>query len=725
MAHKIWRDDEGTPWQGAEGASPTAGSAEPEIWRFDEGAPWTDGASRHAPGREADRGRRPRSRSSPRTRRREKVYLPPAIGHWRHRRQVRRARARHHGRSRTRRILLAGAVVALGLVLLGADALYVGLGLAERLPRAAAALETGADRFGSGKIDEARAELQDAADAARDSLARMDHPSFALAARLPWLRDDAAAMRALAGAADLSSRAGLRATEVASILGWGEQGLASAIYEDGRVDLTAVAEVQSQVADAANLLAEADEILGSAPDPGIGMIVAALEKGRARIADASGSAAKGAALFDALPGMLGADGERRYLLAFQALGEARATGGVVGLYGVLEAEAGRIKLVHIGPHKELKVNRLRGSLVPRWYGRSYGPQFALRQWTQANVSPNFPVVAGVLGEMYESATGEEVDGVVAMDPITMEQLMGAMDPISHEGRTITTDNVAKVLLEDSYLDFLDQDTQNDFLAGVVRSFWDEVKAGDVRPEAFATGLGEAARTGHLKLAMEEEELQSTVQRLGVTGDYSSLGDNVQMVFHNNYGVNKVDYYLRRKIHTKINLTEAGDALVTTAVTMKNAGPSGPPSLLLGPGVEGDLPGLNRMTVNFLLPVGAEPRSLAISGQTDSRGLLAYADADYPVVWDVIEIAPQETTTATITYRLGDAVRKTENGSSFQLVLNPQVLAFADHFSVTVRAPQGNLLRDVAEDPSTIGQQQIELSGILDEAKSINIAVEDS
>ena len=58
------------------------------------------------------------------------------------------------------------------------------------------------------------------------------------------------------------------------------------------------------------------------------------------------SAARAAEL---IPPMLGADGKRRYFLAFQNPAESRGTGGLLGAYGVLEADQGASTCVISGP----------------------------------------------------------------------------------------------------------------------------------------------------------------------------------------------------------------------------------------------------------------------------------------------------------------------------------------------------------------------------------------
>ena len=47
---------------------------------------------------------------------------------------------------------------------------------------------------------------------------------------------------------------------------------------------------------------------------------------------------------DLLPAMLGEDGQRRYLLAFQNNAEPRATGGLVGNVSLLKADHGQLSI---------------------------------------------------------------------------------------------------------------------------------------------------------------------------------------------------------------------------------------------------------------------------------------------------------------------------------------------------------------------------------------------
>jgi len=55
-----------------------------------------------------------------------------------------------------------------------------------------------------------------------------------------------------------------------------------------------------------------------------------------------------------LPPMLGADGPRNYFIAFQNNTEVRATGGLVGSFGILHTDHGRASMTTMGSDADLR-----------------------------------------------------------------------------------------------------------------------------------------------------------------------------------------------------------------------------------------------------------------------------------------------------------------------------------------------------------------------------------
>lgn len=624
-------------------------------------------------------------------------------------------------RPRRRRWPLGVAILLLILVL---DSAYVAARLVGDLRAASSSLEQARDRFDAGDVDAAELEITEALERSEAALSLRWHPAHVVGS----LFADFQAVTDVASAAEDVSRAGLSAVEAARVLGVSDsREIASTVYEDGRIRFDALEKAQPLVAAAAESLDKAAEHLAAAPPPSLGIVQDAIDEASDQVASARVTATNGSVLFDVLPSLLGREGPRTYLLAFQALGEARATGGVVGFYGVLQADDGRISLGHVGPVHDLgRTERSEPVDAPPWFERSYAPQFALRQALQANVSPRVPVVADVLLEMYEASTGAELDGVVFMDPITMGALLRSTGPIEVSGfeGAIGPENAAEVLLRRSYLDFSDPLQQNVYLGSLIREFWGRIEAGDLHGAKLARAVADQVSTKHLMVYAQDPEDQRALATLRADGDFTAAGGVVQQVFNNNYAVNKVDYFLRRTVETRIDLTADGDARVRTSVTLRNEAPSGPASLLLGPppNKPKDPPGLNRMVLGFLLPKGAEPHQFFVREGADPQDPFLYSDSGRPVVWDILELLPGESRTVSTTYVIPDAIGVGPEGGDMRFVLWPQTRSTPDDFEVLVSPPEGFLVRGEGEMPTPL-RDLIRVEGVLDREQEIQFHME--
>ncbi len=238
-----------------------------------------------------------------------------------------------------------------------------------------------------------------------------------------------------------------------------------------------------------------------------------------------------------------------------------------------------MRLKRIGPISELASEHMTGVEAPAWFERRYAPVAGLRQWQQANLSPHFPVVSEVWLDMYESVRGERLDGVIAMDPVALGRLTAATGPIQTEDPDVAVgpDNAVPVLLHDSYLNFGDDsEQQNRYLAGVTKGFWDTLAAGDVDVPALAAGAGGSVSSGHIKIYSHDRATQSAIRALDADGGVLNEGRNAQLVYHNNFGANKVDYFLTRRIETTVRLDERGGARVRTTVDDEELGPQRAP-----------------------------------------------------------------------------------------------------------------------------------------------------
>jgi hypothetical protein len=144
---------------------------------------------------------------------------------------------------------------------------------------------------------------------------------------------------------------------------------------------------------------------------------------------------------------LGAEEPVRYLLLFQNPAEIRPTGGFIGTIAQLEVHRGQISMYEFHDVYELTQDyraQTEMSVDPPWAIREYVRPDDL-QIQDANWWSDFPTSAALLMEMTAAAGWEVFDGVVAVQPETIQQLMTVTGPITvevdGEPREVTAENL--------------------------------------------------------------------------------------------------------------------------------------------------------------------------------------------------------------------------------------------------------------------------------------------
>lgn len=604
------------------------------------------------------------------------------------------------------------------------DGAYSAWNLKNTLEAAAEHLRTGSEAARSSDFDLAEREFDEALGEAQSAALTANHPAPLIGQFLPIVGKDANTVRRLARVAELTSQAGTAAIDAAREMGATDTGLAGSVFSNGIINFEAVRAGHPYIQDIDEWMTDAVELINDSPSPRFGPVVTALEEAKDRVPSASATAHKADILFEALPGLFAEDGSRTYLLIFQAPSDQRGGGGgIIGLYGILEANAGRIELTHLGsPYDEgLSPTRLPRSAVPDWYARSYGWAAALTEWQSVNLSPHFPVVSEVLLKMYEKETGDVLNGVVSLDPVAFAELTKATGPLEGSGmdQVVTPENAVDVLARDVYTTFNNDNTsQNEYLQSVMQNFWTKFSSGDVEPVALAEAFAEATRTQHFKMYVRGEGAEALV-RLGTTADYTMFDPNVQMVFNENVAGNKIDYFLHRTVHTEVQLRSDGSADVTATALMENRAPNGPPSLLIGPGFKTDPVALNAMYINFLMPDGAQLESFTTNDR--KRRGFRLREEDHPIISEIMLIKAGESGTASVTYRVPEAAEIQGSDGTYEMTLWPQTTINPDRFELTVNPPYG--YRFTRNEGVAPNQASFKSTGLLDEPRTVRLEFE--
>ncbi len=320
-----------------------------------------------------------------------------------------------------------------------------------------------------------------------------------------------------------------------------------------------------------------------------------------------------------VPGLLGADGPRTYLVLVENPAESRASGGIVGDYAELSANAGHLHLVDVGGVGQLNTNGIppsRRSLppIPDFVDR-YGAYLPQDHWENVPMSPNFPTVGAVASYLFPQSGGTKVDGVISVDPVAMAGLLQVVGPVTATGASepLTASNAVAYLANQEFIDFTNNARRIAFLQSLLKQVW---QALTTRPlpsvPTLVRDLAPAVDGGHILMYSPSPPAESFFRQVHLAGAMPPVhGDFVGVVTQNAAG-NKIDWYLRRSITYAATLDLASDTITSTLkVALTNTAPSSglPPYIIGNFFVAHPILGENLSWVNIYTPWALQSATL--------------------------------------------------------------------------------------------------------------------
>jgi hypothetical protein len=370
-----------------------------------------------------------------------------------------------------------------------------------------------------------------------------------------------------------------------------------------------------------------------------------------------------------IPSMLGADAPRNYLVLFQNNAEWRSLGGIPGAMALIHTEGGAMSLA--AQESSSDYHRYDDAVLPLGdeilaiYGNRPG------RWIQ-NVTqvPDFAVSGALAREMWaREHGGQQVDGVISLDPVALSYLLTATGPITlPTGDVLTPETAVPLLLNDVYARYTRPADQDAFFAMAAASVFAKLSSGDVDPTALVTALTRAGGENRLLLWSTHEEEQSLLAETTLAGGLpESDADAARFGVYVNDGTgSKMDFYQNANATLAWSActrgtsgtpgTATGDAVLT--VTIGNTAPADAanlPAYITGEGAFGVPAGITRTIGYLYLPEGFELVDAVMSdgtgfggGMHDGRRVLSFA----------IDLPPGGSATATVTARATNPVAAT-------------------------------------------------------------------
>ena len=398
-----------------------------------------------------------------------------------------------------------------------------------------------------------------------------------------------------------------------------------------------------------------------------------------------------------VPGLLGLDGTRRYFVAFETDAEQRATGGLIGLNGVLTVTGGHLTLSGLESSTALNLGtNVRVLHAPPDYVARYGAFDPAYNWQMVNLSPDFPTVGKVIADLYPQSGGTPVDGVIAVDPAGLAAIMKLTGPVTLPGWPvpITAANVVAVTQNQAYIAYAGHEAARQaFLIQFVHAVFHQVSNLDLHdPVTLVDDLAPAVDGGHLLVYAGRPAEEAYLASLHMTGAVPPVTSDAFEVTTQNAAANKIDYYLTRSVDYRVHLTplagtgpSAGATTAaasgTVSVSLHNGAPLGLPPIVDGPGFPGLVAGEDRIFVTLYTPLQFSHPTLngEPSGLEPQRELGRWADATF------VNIAAGHT--ATLTAHLSGTVHLAAGGW-YELDLPLQPLINPDQVTVTVTLAPG-------------------------------------
>ncbi len=251
--------------------------------------------------------------------------------------------------------------------------------------------------------------------------------------------------------------------------------------------------------------------------------------------------------------------KRRYLFLLQNNMELRPGGGFLGQYAVVKIKNGKVTS-HFIEDANLLDQRIEAKIKPPY---PFKRMMSIKKWKfrDSNFSPDFPANVEKAEYFYHLAGGNSnFDGVVAVNATVLNEILEITGPITLSGTEYNAENAFLKLeekVEKAYIYNEELDTQN--------RKWIMKKMGDIIIQrlqkinnipALAKMILNDLRNKDIMLHFSDKNLQKLAEDTHWAGTVSKdwSGDYLMLV-DANMGALKSDYYIKREVEYKVDLTK--------------------------------------------------------------------------------------------------------------------------------------------------------------------------
>lgn len=427
------------------------------------------------------------------------------------------------------------------------------------------------------------------------------------------------------------------------------------LFQDGTINVSALQAVADSLSDSSKAFKSANKKVQGIGDTHIAQVTELVDKAKDGFATLDGVVDAAEKIAPVLPQMLGANGQtRNYLLYAMNNVEIRACGGFGGSQGLISVTDGQMSIGEFVPRIGLSEDEAVES-VDEEDEALFGNHSNL--YNSGNTySPDWPRNSQRVAALWKSQYGQDVDGVVGIDPVFLQYLLGLVGNVSlPDGTVVDGTNAAKVLMHDVYWNYPVEESDGIF-ASVASAAFDKILGGigDVDVTKLVGAFERGAEEGRLIAWMRNDDEQNAIKETGIDASLPDpddpSADPVAGVYFNNLSFSKLDWYLNAD--TQIGQgVKNGDGtcsyrITVTLTNIMTQGEAGKLPDYVAAGASDAARDDERLNVSVFAPTGGNISDLTVEGT--QFGLGAATWHGIPFYSGTVDLHAGETTTITYT-----------------------------------------------------------------------------
>lgn len=253
------------------------------------------------------------------------------------------------------------------------------------------------------------------------------------------------------------------------------------------------------------------------------------------------------AIIKASSWLAGTDVPKRYMIAFQNSAEARGTGGILGAFAIVQMNKGYFTIIRTGSNAVLYSLKDVPVEVPEEFTKLYGKNPAILQ--NSNLSPHFPYGAEIWMGLWKAQSGEQLDGVIAVDPSALSYVLQATGPITlKSGEVITAENVVAKTLQEAYKKYeTNNDARKQYLVDIMNVAAAKITSGEFSKVGMAKAIKRGLIENRILMYSRDTAAETQLASVRLGGFLAIAPNNEFRAVIINIDASKLDFYLQKSV----------------------------------------------------------------------------------------------------------------------------------------------------------------------------------